>query len=151
MLRRSSISLATFGMIGLGRLGSGMAVNVLKDKNVDKLFLYDSDEDELERVLKAAIKAHGEERAKSAIQHVKTVAEIGAQSDTIVTMLPSSRKIVRDVYNKLLKSPLKKGAFLIDSSTIDAATARTLAAKAVAAGAAAFCRRRRERQMHRQR
>lgn len=137
MLRRSCLNFATFGVIGLGQMGSGMAVNVLKDQNVEKLFIYDSNIHAVEAVRAAAIETHGAERANNAIVHCSTVREIGFFSDTVVTMLPNG-KIVSAVYDELL-SEVKKDAFLIDSSTIDVATARAVAARAVAKGAHAFC------------
>lgn len=137
MLRRSRFNLATFGVVGLGQMGCGMAVNVLKDKSVEKLFIYDANEQAVENVLMAAIEAHGSDRANHSIVHCKTLEELGSVSDTVVTMLPNG-KIVSSVYDQLL-SKLKQGAFMIDSSTIDVATARAVAERATSKGAAAFC------------
>jgi 3-hydroxyisobutyrate dehydrogenase len=137
MLRRSRFNLATFGVVGLGQMGAGMAVNVLKDKTVEKLYIYDSNEKAVENVLLAAIEAHGSDRANHSIVHCKTLAELGSVSDTIVTMLPNG-KIVSAVYDEIF-TKLKQGAFLIDSSTIDVATARKMNEKAIHKGASAFC------------
>ena len=65
-------------------------------------------------------------------------AEVAAQSDRLVTMLPNN-DIVRAVYTSSdggVLGSVKKGALLVDSSTIDPAVSKEMSAAASAAGAA---------------
>jgi 3-hydroxyisobutyrate dehydrogenase len=136
MLRSSCCRLSTFGFIGLGQMGSRMAVNVLKDASVTQLVVYDTSAKAVDEVRAAATEQFGAARA-AAVRGVATVREVGLASDTVLTMLPNG-KIVSAVYDELFAS-LKPGAFLLDSSTIDVATARAVGAKAVQHKARAFC------------
>ena len=136
MLRSTSSRLTVFGFVGLGQMGARMAVNVLKDASVTKLVLYDTTAAAVDEVLKAATAAHGAERAKC-VERASSLAALGAQADSVLTMLPNGA-IVESVYAELL-SDLKKGALLIDGSTIDPATSKAVGARAVAKGAKAFC------------
>lgn len=56
-----------------------------------------------------------------------------AESEIIITMLPEGKHVV-EVHDRLIRPSAKPGALLIDCSTIDVDTARTLAAEATAQG-----------------
>lgn len=103
--------------IGLGRMGAPMARNLLKAKH--RLIVYD-----LVEMNVAALAQAGAEVSTSP-------KEAASRSDLIITMLPSSPH-VNSVYlgdDGILKGA-EPGTCLIDSSTIDPHTARTIATRA---------------------
>ncbi|RUO34642.1 3-hydroxyisobutyrate dehydrogenase [Aliidiomarina soli] len=106
--------MATIGFIGLGNMGGPMAANLVKAGNKVKVF--DLSDDAV-----AALVAEGAEQAKSA-------ADAVADVEFVISMLPAS-KHVRSLYleEQGIKGAIPKSALVIDSSTIDAATARELA------------------------
>ncbi|EGG13797.1 3-hydroxyisobutyrate dehydrogenase [Cavenderia fasciculata] len=110
------------GFIGLGNMGGHQAMNLLKKGH--KLVVYDISKDNVQKLT--------EKGATSA----PTPADVAKQADIIVTMLPASAH-VRSVYlgEKGILSTVKKGALLLDSSTIDPQTARDVANDALKAGA----------------
>jgi len=112
--------MTNIAFIGVGNMGGPMARNLLKAGHGVSAF--DLSAAVLEPVLKA-----GAASAASANDAVK-----GA--DVVVTMLPAGQH-VRSVYldNGILTSA-KKGALLIDSSTIDIDSARAVHAAAEKAG-----------------
>ena len=112
--------MTTIAFIGVGNMGGPMARNLLKAGHTVSAF--DLSDAVLEPVLKA-----GASKAASANAAVK-------DADVVVTMLPAGSH-VRAVYldNGILASA-KKGALLIDSSTIDIDSARAVAAAAEKAG-----------------
>ena len=105
--------------IGLGNMGGGMAANLAKAGHEVRAF--DLSEAALERA-----ESKGCIRAASADEAL-------AGAEAVVTMLPAG-KHVADVYrgNVLINTP--KSAILMDCSTIDVATAKTVAGEAAAAG-----------------
>eukprot|EP00002_Diphylleia_rotans_P023934 TRINITY_DN4719_c0_g2_i1.p1 TRINITY_DN4719_c0_g2~~TRINITY_DN4719_c0_g2_i1.p1 ORF type:complete len:301 (+),score=75.74 TRINITY_DN4719_c0_g2_i1:69-971(+) len=114
--------LPTVGFIGLGNMGSRMAANLMRAGF--PLIVND--------INKTAVSQAVQNGAKSA----ESPAELAAKSDAIVTMLPSPA-LVREVYAgpKGILEGAKKGAFFIDSSTIDPSTARSVTELAVSANA----------------
>ncbi|MTH97756.1 3-hydroxyisobutyrate dehydrogenase [Roseibium sp. RKSG952] len=102
------------GFIGLGNMGGPMAANLAKAGHT--VIGFDLAEEALGRLEEA-----GGTRGAS-------VAETVAQADVIVTMLPAGRH-VRDIYMGAggVLASAKPGALLIDSSTIDVDSARTVA------------------------
>jgi 3-hydroxyisobutyrate dehydrogenase len=113
--------MATIGFIGLGNMGGPMAANLVKAGHQVTGF-------DLAPASLAALAAAGGKTAKSA-------AEAAAAGEVVVTMLPAGPH-VRAVYlgdGKVLASA-RKGALLIDSSTIDVETARGVAKAAQDAG-----------------
>lgn len=103
------------GFIGVGKMGSGMACNLLK--NGYTLVVFDVSEEAVNMIKQA-------EKARSP----KEVAE---KSDVIISSLPGSRE-VEEVYlgeNGVLKGA-KKGATIIDVSTIDPQTTKKIAKEA---------------------
>ena len=116
--------MATVGFIGLGNMGGPMAANLVKAGHT--VTGYDLNPASLEALAKA-----GGKIASSAADAVK-----GAS--VVITMLPAGEH-VRDVYlnqGGLIDVTKDGGPLLIDCSTIDVDTARTVAATAETAGLA---------------
>ncbi|NQW09662.1 MAG: 3-hydroxyisobutyrate dehydrogenase [Alphaproteobacteria bacterium] len=111
--------MANIGFIGLGNMGLPMALNLLKAGHTVQGF-------DLVADAVAKLAASGGSNAGSAAGAVD-----GAE--VVVTMLPAGRH-VRQVYEDAVIGRARKGALLIDSSTIDVDTARAVAADAEAAG-----------------
>jgi 3-hydroxyisobutyrate dehydrogenase len=113
--------MATIGFIGLGNMGAPMAANLLKAGH--QVIGFD-----LVPVAVEALVAKGGLAAKSA-------AEAVAAGEVMITMLPAGPQ-VRAVYldeGGVLASA-RRGALLIDCSTIDVESARAVAAAAKRAG-----------------
>ncbi|HXQ41343.1 MAG TPA: 3-hydroxyisobutyrate dehydrogenase [Candidatus Udaeobacter sp.] len=109
------------GFIGVGNMGGPMALNLLKAGH--GLKAYDLVPASLARVAEAGALA-----AASPLDAATAV-------DAVITMLPAGQH-VRAVYlgEGGLVTKARPGTLLIDSSTIDVATAREVAAAAAAAG-----------------
>lgn len=107
--------------IGLGHMGLPMSRNLLK-AGFDVIGF---------DLVPAAVAAFSESGGKTA----GAIADAVAGADVVLTMLPSGA-IVKSVYEGEggVFAHAKAGALLIDSSTIDVATAREVSAKAVANG-----------------
>ena len=105
--------------IGLGNMGGGMAVNLVKAGNSVNAF-------DLAEAALAAAKEHG-------CEVFANVREAVAGVDAVVSMLPNG-KIVESVFENDVIGHAPKEALLLDCSTIDVATAKKVAADAVAAG-----------------
>ena len=97
--------------IGLGNMGSGMSANLAKAGN--EVMAFDLSADAMARA-----KEQGMTPAASAADAVK-----GANA--VITMLPAG-KHVRDVYMDAILPNAPKDALLIDCSTIDVDSARTV-------------------------
>lgn len=109
--------MSKIAFIGLGNMGGPMAANLLKAGH--KVTVFD--------LVPAAVKQLADTGASSA----DTAAAAAGDADVVVTMLPAGKHVER-VYmgdNGLLDA-VKPDALLLDSSTIDAATARKVAAAA---------------------
>ncbi|TNN78423.1 3-hydroxyisobutyrate dehydrogenase, mitochondrial [Liparis tanakae] len=119
---RSMASKTQVGFIGLGNMGNPMAKNLLKHGYpVIATDVFPESCKELQEL---------------GAQIVDHPAEVADKADRIITMLPSSPN-VREVYtgpNGILKK-VKKGSLLIDSSTIDPAVSKEMAAAAEKMGA----------------
>jgi 3-hydroxyisobutyrate dehydrogenase len=113
--------MATVGFIGLGNMGAPMAANLLKAQH--KITGYDVVSGPL-----GTLELQGGKAAANA-------AEAAASSDFVITMLPAGPQ-VRQVYlgPDGIIAKAKKGALLIDCSTIDVETARAVADEAKKAG-----------------
>jgi len=112
---------ATIGFIGLGNMGAPMAANLAKAGHRVSGF-------DIVAGRAAALAAQGGRAAA-------TTAEAAAAGEVVITMLPAGRD-VRSVYlgDGGVLAHAHKGALLIDCSTIDVETARTVAAAAAEAG-----------------
>jgi 3-hydroxyisobutyrate dehydrogenase len=104
--------------IGLGNMGSGMAVNLAKAGHGIRAFDLNS-----EAVVQAV--ATGARAAPS-------VAEACRDVDVVVTMLPAAAHVL-SVHEEVRRA-VPSSALLIDCSTIDVASARTVHEMALAAG-----------------
>ena len=111
--------MARVAFIGLGHMGGGMAPNLAKAGHEVRAF--DLSEDALSRAAE-----HGCQRAGSA-------AEACKDADAVVSMLPAG-KHVASVYRESVFGNAPKTAILIDCSTIDVATAKTVEAEAQSQG-----------------
>src|SRR5436190_23154717 len=111
--------MARVAFIGLGHMGGGMAPNLAKAGHDVRAF--DLSEEAL---------AHAVERG---CKRAKSAAEACKDADAVVTMLPAG-KHVAEVYRTSVFSAAPKKAILMDCSTIDVATAKTVEAEAQAAG-----------------
>jgi len=112
--------MTTIGFIGVGNMGGPMARNLLKGQF--GVTAFDLSADVLKPVLDAGA-------AKAA-----SVKDTVANADVVVSMLPAGQH-VRSVYlEDGVLANVKKGALLIDSSTIDVDSARAVHAAAEKAG-----------------
>jgi 3-hydroxyisobutyrate dehydrogenase len=113
--------MATIGFIGLGNMGAPMAANLVKAGH--RVVGFD-----LVAAARERLKADGGEAAASADAAVEA-------GDIVITMLPAGPE-VRAVYlgNGGVIGRARKGALLIDCSTIDVASARAVAEAAREAG-----------------
>jgi len=111
--------MAKIAFIGLGNMGGPMAANLLKKGH--QVTGFDLSEAALNQLV-----AQGGKVATSAL-------EVAQGAEVVVSMLPSG-KHVADLYTEAFMANLQPNAILIDSSTIDAVTARVVAAAAVAKG-----------------
>jgi 3-hydroxyisobutyrate dehydrogenase len=120
----SSSSAAPIGFIGLGNMGGHMAHNLLKAGY--PLYVFDLNSKAIDTI-KAQAQA-----LNNKVYAASSPGEIAKHVQTVVTMLPSSPHVL-DVYLKSkdsILSNIQAGSLLIDSSTIDPGTARTVAAGA---------------------
>jgi 3-hydroxyisobutyrate dehydrogenase len=115
--------MARIGFIGLGNMGLPMAANLVKAGHGVAGF-------DVVTPLTGKLSAIGGSAAE-------TIAAACHGADAIITMLPASEH-VRDVYYASggVLDAAGAGALLIDSSTIDVATAREVAARAAERGLA---------------
>ncbi len=118
--------MADIAFIGVGNMGGPMALNLLKDGHRVRAFDLDS------QALKP-LAAEGAEIAPSAY-------EAAGAAEAVITMLPAGRH-VRGVYMDdagviaaAAEAAVGEGTLLIDCSTIDVESARTVAEAAAAAG-----------------
>jgi 3-hydroxyisobutyrate dehydrogenase len=114
--------MARIGFVGLGNMGAPMAANLLKAGHV--VTGYDLSQTSLQ-----ALKQAGGEVAASA-------AEAAFGAEVVITMLPAGEH-VREVWlnqGGLIDAVKATGPLLIDCSTIDVDSARTVATEAEAAG-----------------
>ena len=115
--------MARIGFIGLGNMGLPMALNLLKAGHAVRGF--------------DVSKAQVDKLAAGGGTPAANVAAASTGADVVITMLPAGQQ-VNEVYRgeKGVLSVAGSGALLIDSSTIDVQTARTVAAAAEKQGLA---------------
>jgi 3-hydroxyisobutyrate dehydrogenase len=114
--------MAKIGFIGLGNMGLPMATNLVKAGHAVTGF--------------DVVPAAQEAAAKAGIKIAATAAEAARDEEIIVTMLPNG-KLVLNVYDEILPAAAP-GTLLIESSTIDVASARTAHEAAAKAGLASL-------------
>ena len=101
----------TVAFIGLGNMGSGMADNLVKHNF--KVMAFDLSEAALAKAKDAGcIIAQSTEQAVS-------------EADIVITMLPAG-KHVKDIYSNQILDNVRDGTLLIDCSTIDVETAKSV-------------------------
>jgi 3-hydroxyisobutyrate dehydrogenase len=111
--------MAKIAFIGLGHMGGGMAPNLAKAGHEVRAF------DLCEEALARAVE-QGCSRAGSTEEAV-------ADADVVVTMLPAAKHVL-DVYRSQVLGRAPTTALLIDCSTIDVASARSIEEEAAAQG-----------------
>ena len=102
----------TVAFIGLGNMGSGMAANQAKAGRAVQAF--DLSEEALAKAEAAGCKAYG------------TAAEAVKGADAVITMLPAGKHVSAVYANDILPNAAS-GALLVDCSTIDVGSARSVA------------------------
>ena len=107
------------GFIGLGNMGRPMAVNLIRAGHALNGF----------DVVRAAVDGFANDGGTPCT----SIEEAVRSADVVITMLPAG-KHVRDVVGQILASLAGRKPLLIDSSTIDVATARAVAGSAAARG-----------------
>lgn len=111
--------MAVIAFIGLGNMGSGMCANLVKAGHEVRAF---------------DLSAEAVKRAEGAgARGAKSAAEAVSGADAIVTMLPAG-KHVRAVYEDEIFDAAQPGTVIMDCSTIDVATARSVGEAAAARG-----------------
>lgn len=111
------MSIKTVGFIGVGAMGSGMAKNLLK--NDYSVVVYDLDKSKAEALVKA-----GAENAGS-------ISELAGKSDAVFTSLPSVGAIEAVMFGEDgVIANIRPGSYLLDFSTIDPGTTKSLANEA---------------------
>jgi 3-hydroxyisobutyrate dehydrogenase len=111
--------MARIAFIGLGHMGGGMAPNLAKAGHEVRAF--DLSEDALNRA---------SERGCSA---AVSAGEACKDADVVITMLPAAKHVL-DVYRNHVFTNAPKSALLIDCSTIDVGSAKTISDEAAFAG-----------------
>ncbi|MBL8690502.1 MAG: 3-hydroxyisobutyrate dehydrogenase, partial [Rhodospirillaceae bacterium] len=111
--------MARIGFIGLGNMGGPMARNLVKAGH--EVIGFD--------LVKANLDA------ATGVKPVGSAAEAASVAEAVVTMLPAGAHVREVLTGKGgVLAAMKSGALLIDSSTIDVATARDMEAAAKAKG-----------------
>jgi len=111
----------TIGFIGLGAMGKPMSLNLIKAGY--PLIVYDINPKPLEELKeKGATVGH-------------SIKEVASQSDIVITMLPNSGDVEKVIFgeNGALEAA-KKGAVIIDMSTIDPSVSRKIAQACLSKG-----------------
>src|SRR4249919_3504254 len=111
--------MARVAFIGLGNMGGGIAANLAKAGH--EVHAFD---------LSEAALAHAEERGS---QRATSAAEACKDADAVVTMLPAGQHVAA-VYRDSVFGHAPASAILMDCSTIDVATARSVEEEASAQG-----------------
>jgi 3-hydroxyisobutyrate dehydrogenase len=110
--------LKRIGIIGLGNMGASMARNLIKSSSLKKhmVMVYDINKENMKSVAGDTGLLAG------------SIPELAANCDYIITMLPATahvNSVLLDVENGVFRHA-KKGALIIDSSTIDPLASKAL-------------------------
>ncbi|HET6942460.1 MAG TPA: 3-hydroxyisobutyrate dehydrogenase [Sphingomicrobium sp.] len=111
--------MAKIAFIGLGHMGGGMAPNLAKAGHEVRAF--DLSEEALARAVEQGCSRAG------------STEEAVGDADVVVTMLPAAKHVL-DVYRAQVLGKAPTSALLIDCSTIDVASARSIEEEAAAQG-----------------
>ena len=107
------------GFIGLGNMGGGMAANLAKAGHA--LIAFDLAEDAMARA------------EQTGCTPARSAREASASADAVITMLPAGTQVAQ-VWRDCVVGAAPSHAILIDCSTIDVATARSVGAHAAEHG-----------------
>jgi len=116
--RTFSSSKPMVGFIGLGQMGIGMASQLVKGSY--SVMGYDVFPDSLAKA------------QEMGVTPASSVAEIGANCSTIITMLRTNDQVL-SVYDEIF-STVQKNTLLIDSSTVDPSTSQTVTSRGLERG-----------------
>jgi 3-hydroxyisobutyrate dehydrogenase len=111
--------MARIAFIGLGHMGGGMAPNLARAGHEVRAF--DLSEDALNRAGEGGCTVAG------------SADEACKDADAVITMLPAAKHVL-DVYRNHVFANAPKSALLIDCSTIDVGSAKTISDEAAFAG-----------------
>jgi 3-hydroxyisobutyrate dehydrogenase len=111
--------MARIAFIGLGHMGGGMAPNLVKAGH--NVHAFDLSDEALDHAVEAGCVRSG------------STDEACANADAVITMLPAGKHVL-EVYRRHVFANAPKVALLIDCSTIDVASARTVEEEAADAG-----------------
>jgi 3-hydroxyisobutyrate dehydrogenase len=111
--------MARIAFIGLGHMGGGMAPNLVKAGH--DVWAFDLSDTALDAAVKAGCNRAG------------STEEACQRADAVITMLPAGKHVL-EVYRHHVLDTAPKSALLIDCSTIDVASARTVEEEASAKG-----------------
>jgi 3-hydroxyisobutyrate dehydrogenase len=111
--------MAKIAFIGLGHMGGGMAPNLAKAGHEVRAF--DLSEEALARAV------------EQGCSRVGSTEEAVSDAEVVVTMLPAAKHVL-DVYRSQVLGKAPTSALLIDCSTIDVASARSIEEEAAAQG-----------------
>ncbi|HEU0284698.1 MAG TPA: 3-hydroxyisobutyrate dehydrogenase [Sphingomicrobium sp.] len=111
--------MAKIAFIGLGHMGGGMAPNLAKAGHEVRAF--DLSEEALARAVEQGCARAG------------STEEAVSDADVVVTMLPAAKHVL-EVYRNQVLGKAPASALLIDCSTIDVASARSIEEEAAAQG-----------------
>ncbi len=111
--------MAKIAFIGLGHMGGGMAPNLAKAGHEVRAF--DVSEEALARAVEQGCARAG------------STEEAVSDADVVVTMLPAAKHVL-EVYRNQVLGKAPASALLIDCSTIDVASARSIEEEAAAQG-----------------
>ena len=112
--------MASIGFIGLGNMGQHMARNLIKGGH--SLKVYDLNEEAVRYV------------AQSGAKGAASAAEAATDVDVVISMVPVGADVRRVFVDSGVIKAARRGAILIDSSTIDVDTARAMHEEAARAG-----------------
>jgi 3-hydroxyisobutyrate dehydrogenase len=118
-LPESEHIVATIGFIGLGNMGIGMAANLVKTGHSVRAF------DVAEAAMSRAVEVGADK--------VASVTEAASDADAVITMLQTGAQVC-EVYMGEAFGAAAPRAILIDCSTIDVETARSVGGAAAARG-----------------
>lgn len=108
------------GFIGLGNMGEGMSLNILK-KHDDSVYVYDLVQEKVDLLAEQGAVPCG------------SASVVAQNADIIITMLPRSEH-VKGIYEEILPV-IGAGKICVDMSTIDPPVSMEIAEKVKAAGA----------------
>lgn len=113
------MTMSKIGFIGIGNMGGPMARNLIKTGHDVTVF-------DLSKTRMAALKKDGAATASSASDAV-------TDADVVVTMLPAGTNVQSVYFNDVFENA-QTGTLMIDCSTIDVATSRTVHTEAEVKG-----------------